>query len=76
MQFDSVYSFLIEKLETELPPFLHYHNAEHTKDVIAGAEQLAREENVTDDEVTILKTAALFHDSGFLENYSEHEEIS
>jgi len=76
MQFDSVYSFLIEKLETELPEFLHYHNAEHTKDVIAGAEELARQENISGDELTILKTAALFHDSGFLETYSDHEEIS
>lgn len=76
MQFDSVYSFLIKKLETELPPFLHYHNAQHTKDVIEGAEQLGREENISGDELTILKTAALFHDSGFLETYSDHEEIS
>ncbi len=76
MKFDSVYSFLIKKLETELPPFLHYHNSEHTKDVIAAAEQIALQENVSGDELTILKTAALFHDSGFLETYSDHEEIS
>lgn len=76
MQFDSVYSFLIKKLETELPPFLHYHNVEHTKEVIAGAEQLAKHEKIMGDDLTILKTAALFHDSGFLETYSDHEEIS
>lgn len=76
MQYDLVYSFLINKLETELPPFLHYHNSEHTKDVIASAEQLARTEKITGDDLTILKTAALFHDSGFLETYSDHEEIS
>ncbi|MGN6800561.1 MAG: YitT family protein [Ginsengibacter sp.] len=76
MQFDAVYTFLIEKLETELPPFLHYHNAQHTKDVLAAAEQLANEENISGQKLTILKTAALFHDSGFLETYSDHEEIS
>ena len=76
MQFDSVYSFLVKKLETELPPFLHYHNVEHTKDVIAASEQLGKLENITGDDLTILKTAALFHDSGFLETYSNHEEIS
>ncbi len=76
MQFDSVYSFLIKKLETELPPYLHYHNAEHTKDVIARAEQLAGQENISGDDLILLKTAALFHDSGFLETYSDHEEIS
>ena len=76
MQFDSAYSFLMRKLQEDLPPFLHYHNAEHTKDVIAGAEQIAVEENISGDQLTILKTAALFHDSGFLETYSDHEEIS
>lgn len=76
MQYDSVYSFLIKKLETELPPFLHYHNSEHTKEVIEGAEKLAKKENISGDDLTILKTAALFHDTGFLETYSDHEEIS
>jgi uncharacterized membrane-anchored protein YitT (DUF2179 family)/HD superfamily phosphodiesterase len=76
MQFDSVYSFLIKKLETELPLFLHYHNAEHTKDVIAETIELAEAEKISGDDLTILKTAALFHDSGFLETYSDHEEIS
>lgn len=76
MQYDLVYSFLIKKLETELPPFLHYHNSEHTKEVIEGAEKLAKKENISGDDLTILKTAALFHDTGFLETYSDHEEIS
>ena len=76
MQFEKAYSFLIEKLEKDLPSYLHYHNAEHTKDVLAATEQIAHSENVTGDELIILKTAALFHDSGFLETYSDHEEIS
>jgi uncharacterized membrane-anchored protein YitT (DUF2179 family)/predicted metal-dependent HD superfamily phosphohydrolase len=76
MQFDEAYAFLMEKLEKELPLFLHYHNAEHTKNVLAGTEKLAQEENITGVDLTILKTAALFHDSGFLDTYSDHEEIS
>ncbi|HEY5391160.1 MAG TPA: YitT family protein [Hanamia sp.] len=76
MQFEGMYSFLIEKLEKELPAFLYYHNAEHTKDVLAAAEKLALAEGITGEELTILKTAALFHDCGFLQTYSDHEEIS
>lgn len=76
MQFDKAYSFLIARLETELPTYLHYHNAGHTKDVIAATENLAHEENVSERDLTILKTAALFHDCGFLETYTDHEEIS
>ncbi len=76
MQYDLAYEFLMGKLETELPSFLHYHNAEHTKEVLAATEKLAQEEKVTGNDLVLLKTAALFHDSGFLETYSDHEEIS
>lgn len=76
MQFEKAYSFLINKLEKELPSYLHYHTVEHTKSVLLSAEILAGSEKVSGDELLILKTAALFHDAGFLETYSEHEEIS
>jgi uncharacterized membrane-anchored protein YitT (DUF2179 family)/predicted metal-dependent HD superfamily phosphohydrolase len=76
MDFESAYSFLIEKLEKELPSYLHYHNAEHTKDVLSAAESLAVSENISGNDLAIIKTAALFHDSGFLETYTDHEEIS
>src|SRR5665647_819196 len=76
MEFEKAYSFLIEKLEKELPEYLHYHNADHTKEVLNASELLAQLEDVSGDDLTILKTAALFHDSGFLETYSDHEEIS
>ncbi|MDE3143212.1 MAG: HD domain-containing protein, partial [Bacteroidota bacterium] len=76
MQFEQVYSFLIHKLETGLPNYIAYHNAQHTKNVIAAAEHLALAENIVGDEIVLLKTAALFHDSGFLQNHFEHETIS
>ena len=76
MQYEQAYSFLINKLEKELPSWLTYHNAEHTKSVIASAEYLAKEEGIADEELLLLRTAALFHDAGFLENHNKHEEIS
>jgi uncharacterized membrane-anchored protein YitT (DUF2179 family)/HD superfamily phosphodiesterase len=76
MQYEKVYSFLINKLEKELPAYLSYHNAGHTKNVIAAVEHLASAENVNGDELTLLKTAALFHDAGFLQQADGHEEIS
>ena len=76
MQFEKAYSFLIEKLEKGLPGYLHYHNPGHTKDVLKAAEQLAQLENVFGTDLMLLKTAALFHDAGFLETYTDHEEIS
>jgi len=64
------------RLEREMPDYLTYHNADHTKQVIEGAEKIARSENVTGDDLTLLKTAALFHDAGFLQQSHGHEEIS
>ena len=76
MQFENAYFVLSEKLDKELPAYLYYHNAEHTRNVIAAAEKLALAEGITGEELVILKTAALFHDCGFLQIYSDHEEIS
>lgn len=76
MQFEKAYSFLIGKLESGLASYLHYHHADHTKEVLAATERLAKAENISGQDLIILKTAALFHDCGFLETYSDHEEIS
>jgi uncharacterized membrane-anchored protein YitT (DUF2179 family)/predicted metal-dependent HD superfamily phosphohydrolase len=76
MQYEKAYAFLMGKLERELDPGLTYHNAEHTRAVITAAEALAEQEQVTGDDLVILRTAALFHDAGFLEQAADHEEIS
>ena len=76
MQFDQVYAFMIQKLEIELPIHLPYHNVEHTLHVIAVVEHLALKEKIVGEGLVILKTAALFHDSGFLQNHENHEAIS
>lgn len=76
MQYQQVYDFLMPKLERELPAYLTYHNAAHTRSVIAAAEHLAAKEGVTGEDLLLLKTAALFHDAGFLQQADGHEEIS
>jgi len=76
MQLEEACSFVIQKLETDLPSYLTYHNAQHTKDVIQHVEDMAGEENISAHERNLLLTAAVFHDAGFLETYSGHEEVS
>ena len=76
MQLDHARSFIIEKLERELPAYLVYHNAQHTRNVLHAAEHFAKGENVTGPDLHLLLTAALFHDTGFLEAAFNHEEIS
>jgi uncharacterized membrane-anchored protein YitT (DUF2179 family)/predicted metal-dependent HD superfamily phosphohydrolase len=76
MRFEEVRIFLMNKLENELPTILNYHNSHHTQAVLAASEELAETENILGDELLTLKTAALFHDSGYLSAYDGHESAS
>lgn len=76
ISFNAVRESVMQKLG-ELDPRLTYHSPEHTLDVLQQAERIAIEENVTDPaEIFLLKIASLYHDTGFLETYNNHEERS
>ena len=75
--FKSIKQPILQRLENELDPGLGYHNLAHTIDVLEQAEIIAKQENVKDEHaLLLLKTAAVFHDSGFLFVYKNHEEKS
>lgn len=75
--FTSIKQPILSRLEKALDPRLGYHNLAHTRDVVKQAEQIAKQEGVTDEhELLLLKTAAAYHDSGFLLVYKGHEEKS
>lgn len=76
MQFKQASEFIINKLNKELPHHLTYHGINHTLDVYNAAKNIGERENITADEMTLLLTAALFHDSGFVVMAKGHEEIS
>ena len=76
MEFKKVKKFILKKLKNELPKSLTYHSTEHIKDVYKSAETLAKMEKVTGDDLTLLLTAVLFHDSGFIWQQKEHEATS
>ncbi|MBI2280879.1 MAG: HD domain-containing protein [Bacteroidetes bacterium] len=67
--------YIVDRLEKELPDNLHYHDLRHTLDVCAAVERLALMEGVVGDDIFLLKTAALYHDAGFVHQYSNNEEI-
>lgn len=76
MKFEKIKNNLINKL-SGLDPRLSYHTINHTLDVVKQAERIAGDENIVNErELYLLKIAALYHDSGFLEKYAGHEEIS
>lgn len=66
---------VLEKLENGLPKNLYYHNLKHTVDVYTQVELIGRSEGVTKEELLLLRTAALLHDSGHMIDYSTHEEM-
>lgn len=76
MQFKKAVSFILKKLENELPLHLSYHNADHVRDVYLAAEHISKQEGIADHEIKLLLTAAGFHDSGFLKGADNHEEES
>jgi predicted metal-dependent HD superfamily phosphohydrolase len=76
MKFEEVKSFITDKLQKELPRYLSYHSLEHIQDVYSAAEMLADMESISAEERTLLLTAVLFHDSGFLINQKDHERTS
>ncbi len=76
MEFTKVKSFILRKLKKELPKNLTYHSAEHIKDVYRSAKILAKLEGVKGEDLILLLTAVLFHDSGFLWQQYEHERVS
>ncbi|MFA8433832.1 MAG: adenylate/guanylate cyclase domain-containing protein [Marinifilaceae bacterium] len=74
LRYDDLEESILTKLENELPKNLYYHNLKHTIDVITEVEIIGRKEGVSNEEMLLLKTAALFHDTGFILSYNDHEE--
>jgi class 3 adenylate cyclase/HD superfamily phosphodiesterase len=68
--------FVFDKLAAELSPQLLFHNLKHTKDVYTQVELLGRAENVNPEEMLFLRSAALFHDTGYIWVYHNHESKS
>lgn len=73
IQFMDLQELILDKLEKELPKSLYYHNVKHTVDVVTQTELIGLGEGVSDEELLILKTAGLFHDTGHTIGYDDHE---
>ena len=73
IRFYDIQEVILDKLEKELPQNLFYHNVKHTVDVVTEVELIGWAEGCNDEEILLLKTAALFHDTGFTVAYDNHE---
>lgn len=66
-------AYVLDQLR-HLPADLRYHGLHHTLDVVQAALQLAAAEGLTDPtQLALLRTAAHYHDAGFLTTYQGHE---
>ena len=67
-------TYVLRELRAHLSPTLYYHGLHHTLDVVQQAQSLAEGEGITDPEaLTLLRTAAHYHDAGFMTTYQGHE---
>jgi adenylate cyclase len=76
MDFDFARRFILNKLKSSLPDELEYHDIKHTLNVERSAERIASLEGVEGEELILLKTAVLFHDSGFIFTYEKNEDLA
>jgi predicted metal-dependent HD superfamily phosphohydrolase len=76
MDYQAAKTFIVEKLRQELSEALTYHGLHHTLDVLQTVEELCYLENIEPYETILVKTAALFHDAGFMVSAQDHEQYS
>jgi uncharacterized protein len=73
---EAMKEFVSVFLKNNLPAHLYYHNVAHTMYVVEKVVVIAQYENCTTKEIELLFAAACWHDSGYINVYSGHEEES
>jgi predicted metal-dependent HD superfamily phosphohydrolase len=65
---------VLSELETLLSEKLTYHGVHHTIDVMQQSLAIAKREGISaKEEFMLLQVSALYHDTGFLTTYRDHE---
>jgi len=72
----SMKKFVVDLLKSNIPVFYYYHNYEHTLYVVDKAIEIARAEGCSDRDIELVSAGALWHDTGFLYSYANHEDES
>jgi uncharacterized protein len=76
MDYEHARQYAIERLTHELARELTYHSIWHTHDdVVPAVEHLAQRSGVVGDQLLLLRTAAYYHDIGFIEQRDGHEAV-
>ncbi len=74
--FERAKAYVFKRLAAELPSDLPYHGLHHTRDdVLPAAERLAALAGLDAEAFLLLRTAALYHDVGYIERYTGNEPV-
>jgi len=69
-------SFVLNLLKANLSPAYFFHDYAHTQYVVEKVIEIGEHEGCTKEEIKLLIAAALFHDTGYMNTYTDHEEES
>jgi class 3 adenylate cyclase/predicted metal-dependent HD superfamily phosphohydrolase/CheY-like chemotaxis protein len=76
IDFEHMRNDVVNRLKALLPEDVIYHDISHTLNVEKAAERYARLEGIDEDNILLLRTAALYHDTGFMLQYHHNEEFA
>jgi uncharacterized protein len=66
--------YILGRMRKELSPSLTYHTIEHTLDMHQASIRLMDTEHIHDEhERLLIETAAIYHDTGMMISYNDHE---
>lgn len=76
MDYASASQHMLRRLQEELPAYCYYHDYAHTIRVLRAVDELAEGENIDEEMRVLLRTAAVYHDCGFIEQYPDNEPVA
>lgn len=68
--------YVSKLLTSELSDKCLFHTINHTLEVLKNAEVIANYCKLNGEDLNMLRTAALFHDVGYVDSYDDHESFS
>ncbi|SKB85421.1 Pycsar system effector family protein [Daejeonella lutea] len=68
--------YVFNLFKDKLPGDYVYHNYNHTAETAKACKKLSKSYNLTSRDYEVLMLAAIFHDTGYITTYENHEEES
>ena len=68
--------FVLELLKKRLAPWTMYHDVRHTEETVEACRDIGKASNLDAGQLEIVMLAAWFHDTGYTERVTGHEERS